>query len=166
MSTAVAEEKSDESAAVAGSGTVVTSDTESLSPKVGRLVEDLIALNMLEVKELTKELQKRLGIEDGAMNMGMAMQMQMPAGGAGQGAEVKEEVPEKTEFDVKLEGFDAAKKIAVIKAVRGLVSGLGLKEAKALVESAPKVIREAVPKDEAEKIRDQLNDIGAKAVLA
>ena len=68
---------------------------------------------------------------------------------------------EKTEFDVILAGFDAAKKVAIIKEVRA-ITGLGLKEAKDLVEAAPKAVKEAAPKEEAEKIKAQLEAAGAK----
>lgn len=133
------------------------------SPRVQALLDDLVSLNMLEVKQLTDGLKDRLGIDDAA-----AMPMMNPAMFAAAGpaapAEAAEPVAEKTAFDLKLEKFDAAKKIAVIKEVRS-ITGLGLKEAKTLVEEAPKVFKSDVPKDEAEKIRDKLKDIGAQVAL-
>ena len=87
----------------------------------------------------------------------------MPGGGGGAAA-VAEKPAEKTEFTVQLDGFDAAKKINVIKVVRE-ITGLGLKEAKDLVEGAPKPVKENVSKEEAEKIKKQLEDGGAKVSL-
>jgi large subunit ribosomal protein L7/L12 len=86
-----------------------------------------------------------------------------PGAGAG-GAAPAAAVAEKTEFTVMLEGFDAAKKINVIKVVRE-ITGLGLKEAKELVEGSPKPVKENISKDEAEKFKKQLEDGGAKASL-
>lgn len=134
------------------------------SPRVQALLDDLVSLNMLEVKELTDGLKDRLGIDD---SMAMPMNPAMFAGmapGAGAPAEEAEPVVEKTAFDLKLEGFDSAKKIAVIKEIRS-ITGLGLKEAKAMVEEAPKVFKSEVAKDEAEQIRDKLKEIGANVVL-
>jgi large subunit ribosomal protein L7/L12 len=86
------------------------------------------------------------------------------AGGGGGGAAVAEKPAEKTEFTVQLDDFDPAKKINVIKVVRE-ITGLGLKEAKDLVEGKPKPVKENVSKEEAEKIKKQLEDGGAKVSL-
>ena len=88
----------------------------------------------------------------------------MAVGPGGGGAAVAEKPAEKTEFTVQLDGFDAAKKINVIKVVRE-ITGLGLKEAKDLVEGAPKPVKENISKDEAEKFKKQLEDGGAKVSL-
>lgn len=151
----------------AASANVPKTDISSMSPRVATLVDELVSLNMLEVKQLTNGLKDRLGIDEtAAMPMGFnaaafaGMQVAGPAGGSG----ATEEEPEKTHFDLKLEKFDAGKKIAVIKEVRA-ITGLGLKEAKALVEEAPKVFKNEVAKEEAEKIRDKLKEVGAKVVL-
>lgn len=148
----------------------VTSEVGGMSPRVAVLVDDLVSLNMLEVKELTDGLKDRLGIEDnGGMGMPFnaaafaAMGAGMPGGGAGAAA-AEPKVVEKSHFDLKLDSFDAGKKIAVIKEVRA-ITGLGLKEAKTLVESAPTVFKNEVAKDEAEKIRDKLKEIGGDVVL-
>jgi large subunit ribosomal protein L7/L12 len=87
-----------------------------------------------------------------------------PGAGGGGGTAVAEKPPEKTEFTVQLDGFDAAKKINVIKVVRE-ITGLGLKEAKDLVEGAPKPVKENVSKEEAEKFKKQLEDGGAKVSI-
>jgi len=88
----------------------------------------------------------------------------MQQGGGGGGAAVAEKPAEKTEFTVQLDGFDPAKKINVIKVVRE-ITGLGLKEAKDLVEGAPKPVKENISKDEAEKFKKQLEEGGAKVSL-
>jgi len=90
--------------------------------------------------------------------------MAAPGGGAGAGAAAAPKAEEKTDFTVVLTGFDAAKKINVIKVVRE-ITGLGLKEAKDLVEGSPKPVKENLPKADAEKIKKQLEDGGAKVEL-
>jgi large subunit ribosomal protein L7/L12 len=111
-------------------------------------------LTLLEVKELVDELKERLGVED--MPMGGGMMMAGPAVAA-------DEVEEQTEFDVVMSSF-GEKKINVIKEVRGL-TGLGLKEAKDLVEDIPAKIKEAVTKDEAEEVKGKLEAAGAVVEL-
>src|SRR5687767_995965 len=115
-----------------------------------KLVEDLSALTVLEAAELSKMLEEKWGVS-------AAAPVAMMAGG---GAAAAAPVEEKTEFDVVL--TDAgAQKINVIKEVRA-ITGLGLKEAKDLVEGAPKTVKEAVSKDEAAKLKTQLEAAGAK----
>lgn len=127
-----------------------------MSTKTEELVESLSQLTVLEMAELKEALEDKWGVKAAAAAPAM---MAMPAGGAG--AEAAEEA---TDFDVTLAEVPADKKIAVIKEVRG-VTGLGLKEAKELVESAPKVIKEAAPKAEAEEIKKKLETAGAKVTL-
>jgi large subunit ribosomal protein L7/L12 len=119
-----------------------------------KIVDDLSALTVLEAAELSKLLEEKWGVSAAA-----AVAVAAPAG-AGAGAPA---VEEKTEFDVVLTG-DGGKKINVIKEVRA-ITGLGLTEAKTLVESAPKAVKEGVNKDEAEKIKKQLEDAGATVEL-
>jgi large subunit ribosomal protein L7/L12 len=120
-----------------------------------QVVEYIKGISVLELSQLVKTLESELGVSAAA-----AMPMAMPmGGGAAAGAAAPAE--EKTEFNVILTGFDAAKKINVIKVVRE-VTQLGLKEAKDLVEGAPKPIKEGVAKDEAEKIKKQFEEAGAK----
>ncbi len=114
------------------------------------IIEAIKAMPALELSELVKELEDTFGVSAAAPVMMGAMPA---AGGAAETAE------EKTEFDVVLEGF-GDNKIAVIKEVRGLTK-LGLKEAKELVEGAPKPILEGVKKDEAEAAKEQLEKAGA-----
>ena len=119
------------------------------SEKITALIEEVKALTVLELSELVKALEEEFGVSAAAMAA-------PAAGGA-----AAEAVEEKTEFDVILAGFDAAAKIKVIKAVRE-ITGLGLAEAKAVVEGAPKALKEAVSKDEAEELKKKLEEAGAK----
>ena len=118
-----------------------------------KIVDDLSALTVLEAAELSKLLEEKWGVSAAAA-------VAAPAAGGGAAAPAAEE---KTEFDVILTG-DGGKKINVIKEVRA-ITGLGLTEAKTLVESAPKAIKEGVSKDEAEKVKKQLEDAGATVEL-
>jgi large subunit ribosomal protein L7/L12 len=121
------------------------------------LVDDLSNLTVLEAADLAKMLEEKWGVSAAAAPMAMPM---MAAGDAGAAAPV---VEEKTEFDVILTGA-GDKKINVIKEVRA-ITGLGLKEAKDLVEGAPKPVKEGVNKDEAAKLKKQLEDAGASVEL-
>jgi large subunit ribosomal protein L7/L12 len=118
---------------------------------IAKLVEELSALTILEAADLAKALEEKWGVSAAAA---VAV-----AAAPGAGAAAAPAVEEKTEFDVILTG-DGGKKINVIKEVRA-ITGLGLTEAKTLVESAPKAVKEGVNKDEAAKIKKQLEDAGA-----
>ena len=117
------------------------------------VIEYISNMTVLELSELVKELEEKFGVSAAMAPMGM-----MAAGGAGAGAEAEKE-EEQTEFTVNLVGI-GDKKIQVIKVVRAL-TGLGLKEAKELVDNAPKPVKENIPKDEAEKIKTDLEKEGA-----
>ena len=119
-----------------------------------KIVEDLSSLTVLEAAELSKMLEEKWGVSAAAP---VAVAAVAGAGGGEAAAE------EKTEFDVVLTDAGASK-INVIKEVRG-ITGLGLKEAKELVESAPKAVKEGVGKDEAEEIQKKLEEAGAKVEL-
>ncbi len=121
------------------------------SEKINALIEEVKALTVLELSELVHALEEEFGVSAAAMAAPAA------GGAAAPAAE------EKTEFDVVLAEI-GAEKIKVIKVVRE-ITGLGLGEAKALVESAPKAIKEAVGKDEAEELKKKLEDVGAKVEL-
>ncbi|MBB5701728.1 large subunit ribosomal protein L7/L12 [Ochrobactrum daejeonense] len=121
---------------------------------LAKIVEDLSALTVLEAAELSKLLEEKWGVSAAAPVAVAA------AGGAAGGAAAAEE---KTEFDVIL-ADGGANKINVIKEVRA-ITGLGLKEAKDLVEGAPKAVKEGASKDEAEKLKAQLEAAGAKVEL-
>jgi large subunit ribosomal protein L7/L12 len=116
------------------------------------LVEQLSGLTVLEVSELVKKLEDKWGVSAAAP---------VAAAAAGGGAAAPAAaVEEKTAFDVILKSGDAAKKIAIIKEVRAAVPGLGLAEAKALVEGAPKTVKEGVTKEEAEEIKKKIEAAG------
>ena len=121
---------------------------------IAKLVEELSKLTVMEAAELAKALEEEWGVSAAA-----AVAVAAPAGGGDAGAAAEEQ----TEFDVILTG-DGGKKIQVIKEVRA-ITGLGLTEAKALVEGAPKAVKEGVNKDEAEKIKKQIEDAGGTVEL-
>ena len=122
---------------------------------ITKLVDQLSELTVLEAADLAKALEEKWGVSAAA-----AVAVAGPAAGGGAAAPAAEE---KTEFDVILTG-DGGKKINVIKEVRA-ITGLGLGEAKALVEGAPKAVKEGVNKDEAEKIKTQIEDAGGTVEL-
>jgi large subunit ribosomal protein L7/L12 len=125
-----------------------------------QVIDYIKGISVLELSQLVKALELELGVSAGAA-MPMAMPM-MPGGGGGAGAAAAAE--EKTDFTVTLASFPADKKINIIKVVREVTS-LGLKEAKDLVEAAPKPIKEGIPKDEAENIRKKFEEAGAKVEI-
>ncbi|MEM9004065.1 MAG: 50S ribosomal protein L7/L12 [Cyanobacteria bacterium P01_F01_bin.86] len=132
-----------------------------MSEKTDQILEQLKTLSLLEASELVKQIEEAFGVDASASGGGGMMMMPgMMPGLPGAGAEAEPE-EEKTEFDVVLEEVPSDKKIAILKVVRAL-TGLGLKEAKEMVESAPKAIKEAVAKDDAEDAKKQLEDAGAK----
>ena len=122
-----------------------------------KLVDDLSALTVLEAAELSKLLEEKWGVSAAA-----AVAVAAPAGGGGGAAAAP--VEEKTTFDVILKEM-GANKIGVIKEVRSAVPGLGLAEAKALVEGAPKTIKEGVTKAEADEMKKKIEAAGAKVEI-
>jgi large subunit ribosomal protein L7/L12 len=128
------------------------------SPDIRELGDKIAALTVTKAVELGDYMEEVHKIKPAASAVAMA-----PMGGGG-GAAAAEKPAEKTEFTVQLDGFDAAKKINVIKVVRE-ITGLGLKEAKDLVEGSPKPVKENISKEDAEKIKKQLEDGGAKVSL-
>jgi large subunit ribosomal protein L7/L12 len=126
-----------------------------MSEKIDQIVEELKTLTLLEASELVTKIEETFGVDASASASG-TMVMTAPA--------EAEEVEEKTEFNLMLDEVPADKKIAVLKIVRGL-TGLGLKEAKTLVESAPKQIQEGLAKDAAEDAKKQIEDAGGKVSL-
>ena len=119
--------------------------------KIPAILESIKALTVLELSELVSACEEEFGVSAANVSAGAA------AGAAPAAAAVEE----KTEFDVVLTGFDAAKKVAIIKAVREVVPGLGLKEAKDIVEGAPKTLKEGASKEDAEAIKKKLAEAGA-----
>ena len=126
-----------------------------MSDKINQIVEELKTLTLLEASELVAQIEETFGVDASAAAGGaMVMAAAAPV----------EEEEAKTEFDLMLDEVPADKKIAVLKVVRSL-TGLGLKEAKELVESAPKVVQEGMAKDAAEEAQKQITDAGGKASL-
>ena len=121
------------------------------SEKITAMIEEVKSLTVLELNELVKALEEEFGVSAAAMAA--------PAAGAAAPA-----AEEKTDFDVVLAGFDAAAKIKVIKVVRE-ITGLGLADAKAMVESAPKALKEGISKEDAEALKAKLEEVGAKVEL-
>jgi large subunit ribosomal protein L7/L12 len=126
-----------------------------MSEKIDQIVEELKTLTLLEASELVTKIEDTFGVDASAAAGGVVMAAAPIADDAAE---------EKTEFNVMLDEVPADKKIAVLKIVRGL-TGLGLKEAKELVESAPKQIQEAVAKDAAEDAKKQIEAAGGKVSL-
>ncbi|MDO5300542.1 MAG: 50S ribosomal protein L7/L12 [Clostridia bacterium] len=118
--------------------------------EINEIVSAIESLTLIQCSELVKALEEKFGVTAAA-----------PVAAAGAAAPAAAAAEEKTEFDVVLTGFDAAKKVAIIKAVREVVPGLGLKEAKDIVEGAPKTLKEGASKEDAEAMKKKLTDAGA-----
>ena len=126
-----------------------------MSEKTDQIIEDLKTLTLLEASELVSKIEETFNV-DASASVGGTMVMAGPA--------ATEEVEERTEFNVMLDEVPADKKIAVLKVVR-VLTGLGLKEAKQLVESTPKQVQEGVNKETAEDVKKQIEDAGGKVSL-
>ena len=130
-----------------------------MSAKTDKILESLKALSLLEASELVSQIEEAFGVS-AAPSAGVVM----AAPGAAPGGAGAEPVEEKSEFDVVLESFEASAKIKVLKAVRE-ATGLGLGDAKAMVEAAPKTIKEGVSKDDAESLKKAIEEVGGKVTL-
>lgn len=128
-----------------------------MSATTDNILEQLKTLSLLEASELVKQIEEAFGVS-AAASAGVVMAAPAAGGGAAEAAE------EKTEFDVILDSFDAAAKIKVLKAVRE-ATGLGLGEAKALVEAAPKAVKEGVSKADAETLKKAIEEAGGKVTI-
>ncbi len=133
-----------------------TKEVVEVSPKIAEVVEAIEKLTVLEAAELVKALEDKFGVSAAPQAMAMPM-----AGFAGGGEAAAEE--EKTEFDVVLTAI-GDKKIQVIKVVRA-ITGLGLKEAKELVDNTPKAVKEGASKEEAEEIKAKIEEVGGHVEL-
>ncbi|KAJ5661733.1 uncharacterized protein N7477_009349 [Penicillium maclennaniae] len=136
------------------------------NPKIAQIVDQISTLTLLETADLVSSLKTRLNIPDLPVG-GFAMAPGAGAPGAAAAVEEEEAAPaaaEKTLFNLKLESFEAASKPKVIKEIKNMM-GLSLVDSKKFVESAPKVLKESVPKEEAEKIIETLKAIGAKVIM-
>ena len=131
---------------------------QSWAPDITDLGDKIVALTVAKAVELGDYLEKKHGIKPAAAGVAIA-----PGAGGG-GAAVAEKPAEKTEFTVSLDGFDAAKKINVIKVVREL-TGLGLKESKDLVDGAPKPLKTKIAKAEADEVKKKIEEQGGTAEI-
>ena len=129
-----------------------------MSKKTDDILDSLKTLSLLEASELVKQIEDAFGVS-AAASAGVVM-----AGGAAAGGAAAEAAEEQTEFDVVLESFDASAKIKVLKAVRE-ATGLGLGDAKAMVEAAPKTIKEGIAKNDAEALKKAIEEVGGKVSL-
>ena len=129
-----------------------------MSVTLEQVKEFLSNMTVVQIAELVKQLEEEWGVEAAAPAVAMAM-----APGAAAGAPAEEAAEEKTEFDVILKGF-GDKKIQVIKVIRA-ITGLGLKEAKDLVDGAPSPVKEGCDKEEADKIKKQIEEAGGEAEI-
>ncbi len=127
-----------------------------MSEKIDQIVEELKTLTLLEASELVTKIEETFNVDASAAAGGGIVMAAAPA--------AEEDTEEKTEFNVMLDEVPADKKIAILKIVRGL-TGLGLKEAKELVESAPKLVQEGLSKDAAEDAKKQIEAAGGKVSL-
>ena len=130
-----------------------------MSAKTEEILESLKSLSLLEASELVMQIEETFGVS-AAASAGVVMAAPGAGGGDGDAAAAEE----KSEFDVVLESFDAAAKIKVLKVVRN-ATGLGLGDAKALVESAPKTVKEGVAKEEAETLKKEIEEAGGEVTL-
>ena len=130
-----------------------------MSAKTDEILDSLKSLSLLEASELVKQIEEAFGVS-AAASAGVVM----AAPGAAAGGDGDAAAEEKTEFDVVLESFDASSKIKVLKEVRN-ATGLGLGEAKALVEAAPKTIKEGATKEDAEALKKAIEAVGGKVTL-
>jgi large subunit ribosomal protein L7/L12 len=128
-----------------------------MSTKIDSIIEELKSLSLLEASELVKAIEETFGVSAAAPVGGMMM-------AAPGGAAAAEEVEEKTAFDLVLDEVPSDKKIAVLKIVRE-ITGLGLKDAKDLVESAPKTVKEGMAKADAEAAKKQIEEAGGKVSI-
>ena len=126
-----------------------------MSKKTDDILDSLKTLSLLEASELVKQIEDAFGVS-AAPSAGVVM--------AAGGAAAAEAAEEQTEFDVVLESFDASAKIKVLKAVRE-ATGLGLGDAKAMVEAAPKTIKEGIAKNDAEALKKAIEEVGGKVSL-
>nr|YP_009732507.1 50S ribosomal protein L12 [Gracilaria textorii]QHS70973.1 50S ribosomal protein L12 [Gracilaria textorii] len=130
-----------------------------MNTKINNIINELKSLTLLEAAELVKQIEETFNIDASIASQNPAIVMPTATDSS-----TKNEAEEKTEFDIILEEVPAAKKIAILKVVRS-ITGLGLKEAKELVESAPKTIKENTTKENSEELKKQLEEAGAKVSI-
>ncbi|CAJ0762638.1 18404_t:CDS:2, partial [Entrophospora sp. SA101] len=134
------------------------------NPKISNLVEQIASLSLIETSELVKSLKIKLNIQDVALPAVNFASM-ATAAPTDATSTPEEKAPEKAEFTLKLEKFDPASKTKIIREIKNIIPGTNLVEAKKFVESVPKVIKENVNKEEAEKIKKTLEGLGATVLM-
>lgn len=139
-------------------------ESAPVDPKISQIVDQISVLTLFETSQLVSELKSRLNISDIALPAAGAAAPSGTSAAPAEEEEAKVPVEEKTIFTIKLESFDAKSKPKIIKEVKGLL-GLSLVESKKFVESAPKVLKENVAKEDADKIKATLEGLGAKVTL-
>merc|ERR1719487_2714572 len=139
----------------------VAATNVAMSAVVDEVMDKLKSMTLLEASELVKAIEETFDVDASAGGGGMMM---MAGAAPAAGGDAAAPAEEKTEFDLVLESFPADKKIAVLKVVRG-ITGLGLKEAKEMVEAAPKVLKEGASKADCEEAQKQLEEAGATVAL-
>jgi len=134
--------------------------------KISAIVDQISALNLLEVADLNQLLKKRLNISDAPVMMAGAGVAAAPAA-APEAVEEEEEAPQavQTSFTIKMEKYDASKKVALIKEIKNQVEGMNLVQAKKFVESCPAVVKTDIGKDEAESLKKALEAVGAECTV-
>ncbi|KAG1780329.1 ribosomal protein L7/L12 C-terminal domain-containing protein [Suillus placidus] len=147
----------------AASSSAATPPPPPSDPKIGRIVDDISGLTLLQAADLVTLLKSRLNIQEIAMPAASAAAP--PAAAAVEEAAVEEKPKEKTIFNLKLQSFDAAAKPKIIREVKALIPNLTLIDAKKFVESVPQVLKENMPKEDADKLKAVLEKLGAVVVL-
>ncbi|CAB4385350.1 unnamed protein product [Rhizophagus irregularis] len=138
----------------------------AVNPRIASLVDQIASLTLIETSELVQLLKTRLNIHDVVLPAVNVAASANPATAPAASDHIEEEkAPEKTEFTVKLEKYDAAAKTKIIREIKNLMPGTNLVEAKKFVESVPKVIKEKVNKEEAEKIKKTLEGLGGTVIF-
>lgn len=139
---------------------VIPGGDQSANPKLIAIVDNIASLSILEVSELSGLLKKKLNLPETAFMPSFAA---APPGAARSEEDDEEAAPKKvqTAFKVKLVKFDEKQKVALIKEIKNLLEGMNLVQAKKFVESAPTMVKEEIPKDEAEKLKEALTKVGA-----
>ena len=132
------------------------------SDKIVQIVDQISSLNLLEVADLNSLLKSRLNISDAPVMMSAGPAAAAPAKTEEEEEEASAPAAVQTSFTVKLNKFDAAKKVAIIKEIKNIVEGMNLVQAKKFVESAPAVVKADIAKEEADKIKETLTALGAE----
>lgn len=133
--------------------------------KIVTIVDQISVLNLLEVADLNELLKARLNISDAPVMMAAGPGVAAPAKVEEEEEEAAAPAAVQTSFTVKLTKFDAAKKVAIIKGIKGIVEGMNLVQAKKFVESAPAVVKADVSKEEADKIKEELTALGGECTI-